>query len=352
MNATLELYYESRPDCILGCNIGDMSTTSAAPTHEELLERMTGGLAPNGLAPFAGSDRLRPDGRPKADFRRTLRRISNPRNIITSIASLAFPALLVAAVIAIGQWWVMVAAIPLMGILQNRLFILHHEAAHRLLFTNRRWNDLIGITLCGWLAFGTGSHSYRRGHSNHHRDEFGPKEPDFLLYSFYPITKQSLRRKLLRDLGGVSAYRILRPRITGLVKPKYLKNSLRFFAGQAAVFALFWVAGHPWLYFSLWVLPYATVYQVLNRLRAIAEHGGLTRSPDRRVTSHHVRQSRLASMIMVPYGIGWHLAHHVDSGIPFRNLPAFTRALEEDGYIVPEHTWSSYRALWRAQASG
>ena len=54
----------------------------------------------------------------------------------------------------------------------------------------------------------------------------------------------------------------------------------------------------------------------------------------------------------MPYGIGWHLAHHVDSGIPFRNLPAFTKALEEDGYISVEHTWPSYRALWRALASG
>ena len=169
-----------------------------------------------------------------------------------------------------------------------------------------------------------------------------------MLYSFYPIAKTSMRRKLLRDVSGVSAYRILRPRLTGLFKRKYLTNSLRFFAGQAVVFGLFLLAGSPWLYLLLWVLPYASVYQVLNRLRAIAEHGGLTRSADRRVTSHHIRQSWLSSIIMVPYGIGWHLAHHVDSGIPFRNLPAFTRALEEDGYITAEHTWPSYRSLWRA----
>ena len=84
----------------------------------------------------------------------------------------------------------------------------------------------------------------------------------------------------------------------------------------------------------------------------MAEHGGLTRSPDRRVTSHHIRQSWLPSLLMVPYGIGWHLAHHLDSGVPFRNLPAYTRALEEDGYIGPEHTWPSYRALWAGPGLG
>lgn len=329
-----------------------MTSTTTAPTHEELVEQMTGGLAPKDLTPFAGSERLRPDGRPNAAFRAELRRIADGRNVFSVVMSLALIALLVAAVVAIDHWAAVILAVPLMAVLQNRLFILHHEGAHRLLFSNRRWNDLIGVTLLGWIAFGTGTHSYRRGHANHHRDEFGPKEPDFLLYSFYPISRESMRRKLVRDVTGVSAFRILRPRLTGLANRRYRTNSLRFFAGQAVVFSLFLLSGHPWLYLFLWVLPYVSGYQVLNRLRAIAEHGGLTRSPDRRVTSHHVQQSWLSSLIMVPFGIGWHLAHHVDSGIPFRNLKAFTEALEEDGYIAPEHTWPSYRALWRAQAQG
>ncbi|MEM7339076.1 MAG: fatty acid desaturase [Actinomycetota bacterium] len=329
-----------------------MTATTSLPSHDELLERMTGGMAPTGLEPFAGSERLRPDGRPRPEFRAELRRIANVRNVISAVCALALPALLVATVITIDHWLAVLVSIPIMGILQNRLFVLHHEGAHRLLFSNRFWNDLIGVTMFGWVAFGTGSHSYRRSHAKHHRDEFGPREPDFLLYSLYPIPQASIRRKLRRDAAGVSAYRILKPRITGLVKPKYLVNSLRFFAGQLVIFGLFALAGHPLLYLLLWVLPYASIYQVLNRLRAIAEHGGLTRSSDRRITSHHVRQSWLPTIIMVPYGIGWHLAHHVDSGIPFRNLPALTRALEEDGYISAEHTWPSYRALWRALAAG
>ncbi|MEM9561533.1 MAG: fatty acid desaturase [Actinomycetota bacterium] len=333
-----------------------MTATTPAPTpeqrHDQALARMTGGMVPTGLPAFAGSERLRPDGRPRPAFREELRHIDDRRNVATAISSVAAPALLVAVVVAIGHWLAIVAAIPVMAVLQNRLFILHHEGAHRLLFSSRTWNDRIGITLFGWIAFGTGTHSYRRAHTRHHRDEFGPKEPDFLLYSFYPIPAASLRRKLSRDIGGVSAYRILKPRLTGLFTRRYLANSLRFFAGQAVVFGLFLAAGQPLLYVLLWVLPYVTGYQVLNRLRAIAEHGGLTRSSDRRETSHHVRQSWLPSLLMVPYGIGWHLAHHLDSGIPFRNLPAYTRALEEDGYVTPEHTWPSYRALWRALAAG
>lgn len=312
---------------------------------------MTGGMVSPDLAEFTGSDRLRPDGRPRPELRAELKQIPDIRNAITTVASLLMPAAVVAAIIAIDSWLAVVPGVFLMAVLQNRLFLLHHEGSHRLLFSNRRWNDLIGVTLCGWLAFGTGSHSYRRSHASHHRDEFGPKEPDFLLYSLYPIKRESMRRKFLRDVSGVSAYRILKPRLTGLFHRRYWKNSARFFLGQAVVFALFALAGRPVLYLFLWVLPYVTVYQVLNRLRAIAEHGGLTRSADRRVTSHHIRQGWLARSIIVPCGIGWHLAHHVDSGIPFRNLARFTQILEEDGYITPEMTWSSYRSLWLALAS-
>ncbi len=36
-----------------------------------------------------------------------------------------------------------------------------------------------------------------------------------------------------------------------------------------------------------------------------------------------MRQSWPARLTIVPYNTGWHLAHHVDSGIPFRNLPKY-----------------------------
>ncbi|MEL6983860.1 MAG: fatty acid desaturase, partial [Actinomycetota bacterium] len=264
------------------------------PQHDELLDRMTGGMVNDAIAEFTGSERLRPDGRPRPDLRAELKQIPNARNAITTAVSLLLPAILVAGIIAVDHWLAIVPGVFLMAVLQNRLFLLHHEGSHRLLFSSRRWNDLVGVTLCGWLAFGTGSHSYRRSHTNHHRDEFGPKEPDFLLYSLYPISRESMRRKFVRDVTGVSAYRILKPRLTGLFNRKYWKNSARFLLGQVAVFSLFALAGRPWLYLFLWVLPYVSVYQVLNRLRAIAEHGGLTRSSDRRVTSHHIRQSWLA----------------------------------------------------------
>ena len=116
------------------------------------------------------------------------------------------------------------------------------------------------------------------------------------------------------------------------------------------MFSAFWSFGRPWLYLALWVLPWATLYQVVNRLRAIAEHAGMTRSPDRRRTTHHVRQSLLARMVMVPLSVGYHLAHHADMTVPYRNLPRLHEALVEDGY-VGDVEWPTYRALWRTLRS-
>ena len=318
--------------------------------HEAAVASLTGGMAP-APTPFIGSDRLHPDGRPKDAFRDSLRTVPDVHNALAASGAVAFPLAVVAVAVVLSHPAAWVAAFLLMPIAQNRLFILHHEAAHRVLFSNRRLNDLVGINLVGWLTFGTGGHGYRVGHMNHHRDEFGPKEPDFGLYARYPITAASMHRKHRRDLTGVSAFRIIRPRFQRLGEVHHRHLTYRFLAGQAMVLAAFWAAGHPWLYLLLWVLPWATLYQGLNRVRAVAEHGGMTRSGDRRRTTHHVHQSLMARMVMVPFGVGYHLAHHVDMTVPYRNLPRLHDALVADGY-VGDLEWPSYRSLWRALRAG
>jgi fatty acid desaturase len=74
-------------------------------------------------------------------------------------------------------------------------------------------------------------------------------------------------------------------------------------------------------------------------------------SSDRRQTTHHVRQSWLARFWIVPFNTGWHLAHHVDMGVPWRNLPALHRELEQSGWVPDHLVYPSYPALWRALSS-
>jgi fatty acid desaturase len=125
----------------------------------------------------------------------------------------------------------------------------------------------------------------------------------------------------------------------------------RILLTQLPLIAAATLVGRWWLYPLLWLGPWLTSWRVINRLRSIAEHGGMMRSKDRRQTTHHVRQSWLPRFFMVPLNTGWHLAHHVDMGVPWRNLPRLHAELASAGYVTPDLTYPSYRALWRALRS-
>jgi fatty acid desaturase len=206
--------------------------------------------------------------------------------------------------------------------------------------------------LLGYPGF-TSTDAYRRVHMAHHRDEFGPDEPDKALYAGYPIGHASLRRKLVRDATGRTGIKLMRQFLGNLrhPNPQSRRATRHILAVQAVLIVASVVSGHWWVYPVLWLAPYLTAWRVINRLRSIAEHGGMHRSKDRRESTHSVRQHLLARFFLVPFHIGWHLAHHVDAGVPFRNLPPFHRALHEAGYVDATLEYPSYPAIWRALAA-
>jgi len=290
---------------------------------------------------------LAANGRPVGELRHQLYRIPNAVNA-AHVAGLWIQSV---GLLWLVAWWGhplgWVLAFPLMGRSFARFAILGHEAAHRLLFSNRRANDLVGAWLIAYPAF-VPIDAYRRGHMAHHKQEFGPNEPDATLYAGYPISAESWRRKLRRDATGESGWKNLKLLLLAFRSPTARIVALRITAWQVLLFAgLWWITGRWWVYPLFWLLPWMTVWRVLNRLRAVAEHGGLRASDDRRVTTHHVRQSISARFWMVPFNTGWHLAHHVDIGVPFSRLPEFHRQLVRAGYVTDDLTWPTYRSLWK-----
>lgn len=308
-------------------------------------------LPPSDLLPdVLPTERLTAAGRTVPAIRESLRRIPNARNAVATVGVYAQSFGVIAAAVWIGHWWAYAIAFVLMGRAQGLYGILGHEAAHRLLFTPKRANDLVGRWLLSYPSL-TAFDAYRRVHMAHHKDEMGPEEPDMNLYAHYPITRASFRRKLTRDALFVSGYKNLRGLWYAVKRSQSRPVVIRILGVQALILVAFAAAGRWWLYPLLWLAPWMTVWRVLNRLRAIAEHGGMTRSADRRLTTHHVRQGLLARFWIVPYNTGWHLAHHVDSGIPFRNLPKLHEELAAAGWIVADLEYPSYIALWRTLAS-
>lgn len=237
------------------------------------------------------------------------------------------------------------------GRIHARLAALAHEAAHRLLFSNRRLNDVAGTWLAAYPTL-IPLRAYRRAHLAHHRAEFGPDEPDLALYVGYPISRASFGRKLLRDISGRTGAKLALGQLRWLHAPDSALRAQAFgiLAAQAGLLLAGLVAGVWWAYL-LWLVSWLTVWRVINRLRSIAEHGGLHASSDRRETTHSVRQHALARLVLVPHHIGWHLAHHVDPGVPHHRLPELHTALTAAGYVPTALEYPNYRALWAALAS-
>ena len=106
-----------------------------------------------------------------------------------------------------------VAAFLLMGRGCVLFAILAHEAAHRLLFSNKRLNDFVGR----WIVGAPG---------------FVPLDA----YRGYPITKASWHRKLRRDAIGVSGYKNVKPLFLALKSATARPVALRIWVVQIGLF--------------------------------------------------------------------------------------------------------------------
>lgn len=305
-----------------------------------------GPLVPVGdaLTDVLPNDRFNDRGVPKRPWRDELRRINDLGNVFTVLGAWAQSFGVVVAAAMINTWWSYLLGFFLMARGHVCLNILAHESAHRLLFSKRWANDGIGRWLIGYTTLQP-TLNYRRSHFAHHRDEMGPEEPDATLYAGYPIPADSWRRKLRRDISGRTGWKRIKQ--LGGVLRRGGTEAWQMVGVQAVMLCISIAFMRP-LAYIIWVASWMTLWQFTNRLRAIAEHGGMIRSRDRRQTTHVIHQSWLARFWIVPYHTGWHLAHHVDMGVTWRNLPKLHDGLVEAGWITPEIEYPSYRAFWRS----
>ena len=183
-------------------------------------------------------------------------------------------------------------AVMLIGARQLGLAILMHDAAHMALSSDPRVNDFVGQWLCG-QPVGATLPSYRNYHLGHHKYAQQAEDPDLGLSAPFPITRQSLRRKMIRDLTGQTFFKqrtaVLRARLKQRKPPEtiwscWASEAVRlrgFLFWQLGLLAVLSALGLWWTYFVLWLLPMATWYPMITRLRNIAEHACIAKNePD------------------------------------------------------------------------
>ena len=233
-----------------------------------------------------------------------------------------------------------IVAVLIIGGRQLGLAILMHDAAHRALFKNTRLNDTLGAFLCGWPV-GASLTLYRPYHLSHHRHTQQKEDPDLILSAPFPITRQSFWRKMRRDILGITGYQrrmeFFRMEMgndpSRFQRWKNLFQAEKYFLlSNLVILVITTAAGVWWAYFALWLLPLLTWYQVISRVRNIAEHAVVGDNDDRLRNTRTTMASWGMRMVLAPYWVNYHLEHHLFVFTPCWKLPAAHRMLIEQGF--------------------
>lgn len=250
----------------------------------------------------------------------------------------------IALAVAAGVLWPVLIPLCVMviGTRQLGLAILMHEAAHGGLSTNARLNDFLGHWLCA-VPVGASLAAYRPYHLSHHRFAQQPEDPDLVLSAPFPVTPASLRRKIIRDLTGQTflKQRVLLPlaALRGARAARATddhdyeaivtgRSILPFVLVNLALLLTLSLAGFWWAYFALWLLPMATWFPMVTRLRNIAEHACVEGSADDPFRAARTTRARWWERAFIaPYWVNFHAEHHLFMHVPCWKLPALHRAV-------------------------
>ena len=224
-------------------------------------------------------------------------------------------------------------AVMIVGARQLGLGILMHDAAHGLLFHDRRINDWVGNWLCAYPQL-LDLDIYRPYHFEHHRKTQQPDDPDLPLSAKFPVSRASFLRKSLRDLSGVTFFRQYRAAMDSPTRPAdggAKRGLAKPLLANLALLAVLTAVGKPHYYLMFWALPLATWRMWVTRLRNIAEHAVVRDNNDPLLHARTTIANPLERLFIAPYYVTYHLEHHLYMWIPCYNLPKAHKLFRQKG---------------------
>lgn len=275
---------------------------------------------------------------------------------------------IVGAALLCERFWhpgLYVATVLFLAGRQHALGILMHEGAHFLISPRRALNDWVSDVFLAWpvtLSMST----YRAHHGEHHRHTNTEQDPDCVTTRKlnprewnFPTSRGVLAWAFVKDLLGISIFRaVLVARELMLEKAESkapapgwnarLVVRLAYYAAilGASVYFGFWKA-----ILLYWVVPFVTAFQLILRVRALAEHFGTPNDHELNIS-----RSTIASgweRIFMPHNINLHLEHHLYPSVPSYRLPELHRALlAKPAFRQRAHVTRGYVAVLRECVHG
>jgi fatty acid desaturase len=245
-----------------------------------------------------------------------------------------------------GNPFVYILAVIVIGSRINAFGGLMHDATHYRAYKTRWLNEVVGELLA--LPTTTSMAGYRNNHFSHHRALNGANDPDWNRnadreeYTF-PTPPAGLWRRIAEYLFGLK----LVPALTGYHGDKNTKDvpglvrGLRLFFFVTLV-ALLVVFGY-WKYLLIyWAVPMLTVFLAIRYFRNVAEHYAVEHD-------HVLNESRTVlapfweRWLVAPWGLNYHLEHHLYPSVPCFRLHELHRLLmTRDPYPRYAHVTHGY----------
>jgi fatty acid desaturase len=256
-----------------------------------------------------------------------------------------------------------VIALFVIGTRQLGHAIVMHEAAHHALFQNRKLNDFAGNWLAAYSIWAD-TKPYRRYHLRHHAKTGTEEDPDLALVKPFPVTKESFRRKVWRDLSGQTGWKQVRAawrRDMGTASKGTQRNQglstfeapmvgwrviLPVFLCNGILLGILTLAGYPALYL-LWVVAFLTTYRLVTRIRSIAEHSMTEDATDPLRNTRTTLASWWERLLIAPNRVNYHLEHHLLMTVPLYNLPKMHELLKERGVLEGANVATGYGQVLR-----
>jgi fatty acid desaturase len=271
-----------------------------------------------------------------------IRDLSRIDSVKFSAAALLEFGLIAAAVLISETWWnplTYALAVLVIGSRINGLGGLMHDAAHYRAYANRAVNDFVGEIVA--LPTSTSMAGYRNSHFTHHRELNGEKDPDWTrnvgLEEFeFPAPPRVVLKHIVQYLSGFK----IKTALGGFHKNKETRdipaavNRARLFFFASLLMAS--------IVFGFWIVPLVTVFLAIRYIRNVAEHYAVEHESVLN-ESRTVIAPFWELWLIAPWGLNYHLEHHLFPSVPCFRLAELHRLLmTRDPYPQVAHITHGY----------
>jgi len=270
---------------------------------------------------------------PRLLTREEIREFSQLDSVKFTAAALLECGLIAAAIWISETWWnplLYVLAVIVIGSRINGLGALMHDAAHYRGYAYRPLNDFVGELLA--LPTSSSMAGYRNTHFAHHRELNSENDPDWrrnlgLEEYEFPAPPARMLKHIVQYLSGLktgtAVFGFHKNKETRDIPAAIARARLFFFATLllASIVMGFWK-----LLVLYWLIPLLTVFLAIRYIRSVAEHYAVEHENVLN-ESRTVLAPTWELWLIAPWGLNYHLEHHLFPGVPCFRLGELHRLL-------------------------